>query len=116
MPRRPCCKHVSELPDVRYFKPRAIPLSVLREVTLEVGELEALRLAHLEGLYQEAGAERMRISRSSFARLLDSAHQKVATALVEGHALRIEGGHYHVGPPESCPRCSPGAPAPAPHR
>lgn len=105
MPRRPCCKQVSELPGVRYFKPRAIPLSDLQEVTLEVEELEALRLAHMEGLYQEGGAERMGISRSSFGRILESAHQKVTEALVDGCALRIEGGNYHIGPSDHCPRC-----------
>lgn len=105
MPRRPCCKRVSELPGVRYFKPQGIPLSELLEVTLEVHELEALRLVHAEGLYQQGGAERMGVSRASFGRILESAHQKVTEALVDGCALRIEGGDYHVGPGDRCPRC-----------
>ena len=57
MPRRPCCKHVEELPGVTYFKPRAVPLAVLEEVVLSVEELEALRLAHREGLYQQEAAD-----------------------------------------------------------
>ena len=105
MPRRLCCKQVSELPGVRYFKPRAIPMSELQEVTLDVDELEALRLAHMEGLYQQGAAERMGISRASFGRILASAHQKVTEALVDGCALRIDGGNYHIGPSEGCPRC-----------
>ena len=86
-----------------YFKPRAVPLSVLEEVILSVEELEALRLAHKEGLYQQAAAERMAVSRATFGRVLDAAHRKVTKALVEGCALRIEGGSFSMI--ERCERC-----------
>ncbi|WP_316412236.1 DUF134 domain-containing protein [Mesoterricola silvestris] len=98
MPRRPCCKRVEELPGARYFKPRGVPLMELEEVTLGFEELEALRLAHQEGLYQQAAAERMGVSRATFGRVLDAAHRKVTEALVGGLALRIEGGAYTVDP------------------
>ena len=65
-------------------------------------ELEALRLAHLESLYQEAAAREMGISRQTFGRLLDQAHGKVARALCEGLALRIEGGAFHHQPTGTC--------------
>jgi len=102
--RRPCCKHIEALPEVRYFKPRAVPLSELEEVILGMEELEALRLAHIEGLQQKAGAESMGVSRATFGRVLEAAHRKVAKALVDGCALRIEGGSYAVkgGGPEGC--------------
>jgi len=104
VPRRPCCKRVEEMPGVTYFKPRAVPLSVLEEVVLSVEELEALRLAHQEGLYQQAAAERMAVSRATFGRVLDAAHRKVTRALVEGCALRIEGGCFSMaGRCERCP-------------
>lgn len=105
MARPRCCKHVDELPDVVYFKPRGRPLSELQEIQLGVEELEALRLAHLEGLYQQEAAERMKVSRPTFGRLLDLAHRKVAEALVRGHALRIEGGSFHTDDTCGCPRC-----------
>lgn len=104
MARRPCCKRVEEMPGVNYFKPRAVPLSGLVEVTLSVEELEALRLAHKEGLYQQEAAERMRVSRATFGRVLDAAHRKVTKALVEGCALRIEGGAFCMIGPERCER------------
>lgn len=90
---------------MNYFKPRAVPLSVLEEITLSVEELEALRLAHMEGLYQQEAAERMAVSRATFGRVLDAAHRKVTTALVEGCALRIEGGSFRLIGPERCERC-----------
>lgn len=63
-----------------------------REIVLGLDEFEALRLADHQGLYQEAGALRMGISRQTFARILDEARHKLALVLVEGRALRIEGG------------------------
>jgi predicted DNA-binding protein (UPF0251 family) len=84
------------LPGVTYFKPRGIPLTGLEEVVVTVDEFEALRLADLEGLYQEKAAERMKVSRQTFGRIIESAHRKVAEAFVEGKALRIEGGRFEV--------------------
>jgi predicted DNA-binding protein (UPF0251 family) len=103
--RRPCCKRVEEMPGVNYFKPRAVPLATLEEVLLSVEELEALRLAHKEGLYQQEAAERMGVSRATFGRVLDAAHRKVTTALVDGCALRIEGGSFCMIGPDHCERC-----------
>ena len=54
--------------------------------------MEAIRLADLEGMYQEHAAENMGISRQTFGRIIESAHKKVAEALIKGKALRIEGG------------------------
>jgi len=84
-PRHVCCD-----PKARYFKPRGIPLSELAEETLGVDELEAVRLADLEGFYHEKAAKRMRVSRATFGRILENARKKIARVLVEGKALRIE--------------------------
>ncbi|MEW5910097.1 MAG: DUF134 domain-containing protein [Thermodesulfobacteriota bacterium] len=78
-------------PNVMYFKPRGVPLSMLEEVTLSMDELEALRLADYDQLYQEAAALKMKISRQTFGRIVESARKKVAEALTTGKALRIEG-------------------------
>lgn len=93
------------MPGVNYFKPRSVPLSALEEVILSVEELEALRLAHKESLYQQEAATRMGVSRATFGRVLDAAHRKVTKALVEGCALRIEGGSFCIEGPERCERC-----------
>ncbi len=55
-------------------------------------ELEALRLADVEGIYHEQAADQMGISRRAFGRIIESARRKVAQALIQGMALRIEGG------------------------
>jgi len=76
-------------PKAVYFKPRAIPLSMLDEVELSLDEIEALRLCDLEGLDQVEAAKRMKISQTTFWRVLNSAHKKVAEALIEGKAIKI---------------------------
>lgn len=86
------------MPGVTYFKPAGIPLRSLEEVRLSVEEAEALRLKELEGLQQEQGAEKMNISRQTFQRVLASARQKVADALLNGKAIRIEGGNFEISP------------------
>ena len=126
MARPKHCRRVGFLPDNKYFKPRGIPLSALEEVVLTVDECEAIRLADLEGLYQEQAAEKMAVSRQTFGRIIESAHKKVAEALVKGKALKIEGGEinmlemrkfrcsdcqhswelaYGTGGPANCPSC-----------
>jgi predicted DNA-binding protein (UPF0251 family) len=77
-------------PNALYFKPRGIPLIQLEEVGLSLDELEAIRLADYEGLYHEQAAEKMKISRPTFGRILGEARRKLAETLVEGKALRIE--------------------------
>ena len=96
MPRPRHCRRVGCLPQATYYKPRGIPLSILEQVTLTVDELEAIRLADLQGLYQEEAAENMKVSRQTFGRILESAHKKIADALVNAKALSIEGGSFKV--------------------
>ncbi|KKT22026.1 MAG: hypothetical protein UW08_C0020G0012 [Parcubacteria group bacterium GW2011_GWB1_43_8b] len=76
-------------PNAVYFKPRAIPLSMLEEVDLNIDELEALRLCDLKDLEQEEAAKKMKISQSTLQRILVSARKKVAEALTEGKAIKI---------------------------
>lgn len=99
MPRPRQCRRVARLPLATFYKPRGIPLGALQHVALMVDELEALRLADLEGLYQEEAARRMNVSRQTFGRILNSAHAKVADVLVNGKALSIEGGPVEVAAP-----------------
>ncbi len=90
---RPCrCRKIRCSPDTNYFKPRGIPLFNLEEVNLTLDELEAIRLADFEGLYQEDGAKKMNISRQTFGNIIISAHKKIADALLNAKALKIEGG------------------------
>ncbi|MBN2086846.1 DUF134 domain-containing protein [Candidatus Peregrinibacteria bacterium] len=83
-------RRIGFIPGVTYFKPRGIPLQSLEEVNLEHDELEAIRLKSVKGLDQKTCAKKMKISQSTFQRILISANQKIAEALVKGKAIRIE--------------------------
>lgn len=96
MPRPPKARWVEELPEVSLFKPAGVPMRQLEEVVLTIEEFEAIRLKDMEGLEQEDCAQRMQVSRPTFQRILVTAHQKIAEALVKGKAIRIEGGNYRL--------------------
>jgi len=98
VPRPFCPRKIGCWPEVTHFKPAGVPLSVLGEITLTLDELEALRLADLNGMYQEKAAQRMNISRPTFARIVEAARRKVADVLVHGKALRVEGGPVMPAP------------------
>ena len=102
MPRLFCCRRIAGRPVASVFKPLGVPLRELDEIVMTLDEFEAIRLADLGGLYQEQAAEQMGVSRATFSRIVDSAHGKVADALVHGKALRIEGGPVHMGAQRCC--------------
>ncbi|MGD8375099.1 MAG: DUF134 domain-containing protein [Acidobacteriota bacterium] len=79
----------------RVFKPRAIPMTRLQTISLELSELEAMRLCDREGLDQEAAGERMEVSRGTVQRLLKTGRAKVVEALVDGRALVVAEGAPH---------------------
>jgi uncharacterized protein len=89
MPRPKIRRLLSCRPSCFCFKPRGIPSRQLKEIILKHEELEALKLHEVDGLNQEESAQKMGISQPTFHRILASAYQKTATALVKGHLIRI---------------------------
>ena len=93
-PKRERC--IQYKPEITYFKPAGIPLRDLTEINLSFEELEAIRLKDKDGLEQKECARRMKISRPTFHRVINSARKKLAEALLCGKAIRIEGGNYQL--------------------
>jgi len=128
MGRQPLWRRVDFIPHITYFKPTGVPAAHLQEVRLSVEEAEAIRLKDLQGLEQEECAQKMNISRTTFARLLGSARERMADALLNGKAIKIEGGNFEMAlrrfrcdnghewdvpfevminsPPQFCPTCN----------
>jgi len=94
VPRPPICRRVEFKPEFTYFKPAGIPKHQLQELVLHVEEVEAIRLKDREGLEQADCAEKMQVSRPTFQRILMSARSKLAQAIIEGKAIKIEGGNF----------------------
>ncbi|HOJ04968.1 MAG TPA: DUF134 domain-containing protein [Bacteroidota bacterium] len=104
MPRPRIPRRILLPPRFLTFKPMGVPRRLLQRVTLSVDEFEAIRLADHERLDHLEAAARMGISRSTFSRLIDSAHGKVASCIIEGRELRIEGGEVDFE--QSLQRCA----------
>jgi len=87
-------RRVEFFPEATYFVPWGKPKCEIDEIVLNVEELEAMRLKDIHELNQEECAEKMQVSRQTFQNIIDSARKKVVSALIEGKAIRISGGHY----------------------
>jgi uncharacterized protein len=107
MPRPKCCRQIGEMPDKTCFRPEGGGAPSGGEVLLSLDEYEAIRLADLEGLYQEQAAARMNVSRQTFGRIITAAHGKLADVIVHGRSLRIQGGSVTVegAGAARCPHC-----------
>jgi len=86
-PKKP--RFIGFEPGVTYFKPRGIPLFQLQEVELGIDEVEAIRLKDVKDLDQIVCAKKMKISQSTFQRILDSSYKKIAQAIIYGQAIKI---------------------------
>ncbi len=87
---RPRCRYNVEFdPRIRKFQ----PASKAEPVKLNPEEAEALRLKDLENLCQTSAARKMKVSQSTFQRVLASAHRKVSRAVIEGRKIRITAPH-----------------------
>jgi len=96
-PRRE--RRIAFQPDVTYFKPAGIPMMHLKESTLSFDELEAIRLMDSEGLDQTPAAKKMKISQSTLSRLLREGRKKLADAIIQGNAIKIQGGNFKMAMP-----------------
>ncbi len=87
-------RKVEFIPNIQYFVPSDIDVDDLQENILRIEELEAIRLKDHEGLEQEDCADKMEVSRQTFQRILNTAREKIADSLINGKAIRIEGGNF----------------------
>lgn len=120
-------RRVAFNPAISYFKPRGIPMMKLEEVRLTVDEREAVRLSDLLGMSHEEAGQCMGVSRATFGRIIQNGRKTIADALINGKAINVEGGNYHIvdqtrifkcksckhtweeeqgtGRPRRCPKC-----------
>lgn len=72
------------------FKPCGIRSSSLETVLVYEDEMEAIRLADYESMYQQECADKLGVSRTTFSRLIESARAKIADALINQKAINIQ--------------------------
>lgn len=90
MPRPKLNRHVQCRAPYSLFKPNGVKGNTIPHILLAADELEALRLADMQGMTQLQAANEMGVSRQTLGNILVSARRKVASALVQGHALEME--------------------------
>lgn len=99
MGRRTRMRFVKNPPNNFYFIQRIDDPVYEASVVLTVAEYEAMRLKHYISLTQKDSADKMGVSQPTFSRILESAHQKVTQAFVEGKNVKIYGGNINFKKP-----------------
>jgi len=93
MARPPKKRYVKHRLSFKEFGPLDIEVNVYDDskvVSLTVDQLEAMRLADLEGMSHNDAADFMKVSRQTFGRIIEQARQIVTLALINGKVLKIE--------------------------
>lgn len=94
--RKASCKHIEKDFEEYFYKPQSIPMLDLKIVSLAKEEMEAMRLVDTLHLSQAEAAEKMNTSSSTLQRIIEKAREKMVSAIIEGNALKIEGGNYEI--------------------
>ncbi len=99
MPRPRKCRIVGFIPNNDCFYPH---VNNTEEVVLSIEEVEAIRLSDYMEMEQDSAAKSMDISRGTFQRMIHSARNKMADALIHGKRIKIEGGIYELSQGKMC--------------
>ena len=89
------CRKVCQMPRTKEFRPVSETLAKT-EVILTVDEYETIRLIDREGFSQEECGEYMQVARTTVQQIYTCARKKIATAIVDGLSIRIQGGNYQI--------------------
>ena len=95
MPRPRKCRRVCHFPDTLSFAPLE-PSDDRPVIVLTLDEYETIRLIDREGFSQEQCSEQMQVARTTVQAIYAEARKKLATAIVDGHELRISGGDFKL--------------------
>ncbi len=107
MPRPQKQRKVCLQPGYRGYRPIGVAMDNLPQVTLLIDEFESVRLLDFEHMNQLEASKVMGVSRPTLTRIYSRARKKLASALVQGHIIVIEGGNVSIDDKFIvCPRCS----------
>ena len=94
MPRHKRIRRIASPPRFKGFTPIGLPESK-QVMVLDYEEYEAIRLCDFDAYNHLEASRIMNVSRPTFARIYDSARQKVAYAFVQGLPIIFEGGKVY---------------------
>lgn len=90
------CRKVCCLPMSNSFSPSDTNYSESSTVFMTVDEYETIRLIDYRGFSQEECARQMNVARTTAQSIYLEARKKLSDCLVNGKALKIEGGSYKL--------------------
>lgn len=100
------CRAIAQDPEHREFGPFCAGKRDAEPLVMSFDEFEAIRLADVEGLYQEEAARQVQVSRQTFGNILASARRKLGEMLVLGRMLNVKGGNIMVSQEERAFGCA----------
>lgn len=104
MPRPPKPRTVCHIPEHLVYGPKGTKANSLDRLNLMLDELETLRLIDYLGYTQEEAADQMKVARTTVQRIYNDARKKIATSLIEGKIIVIEGGEVSLCE-DDCEKC-----------
>ena len=96
MPRPRISRRIFFKPRIDFFKPAGVLVKELEQSILSREELEVIRLIEFESMEQAEVAKKMKVSQPTLSRLLKDARKKIADALVNAKAIKIQGGNFEM--------------------
>lgn len=88
---RPCNRRrIRGRPHSNLFKPVGVRLRDISESVITLAEFEAIRLVDYNQMSQIKAAEEMHISQPTLSRILLTGRNKIADAIINGKAIRID--------------------------
>ena len=96
MTRPKLIKKVCCLPKNQTFGPIDSEMQSSDFIVLSIEEYETIRLMDYEQLTQQECAQYMNVARGTVQKLYADARFKLSVCIVDGKALRIQGGHYEL--------------------
>jgi uncharacterized protein len=107
MPRRRKPRKVVAPPGFKGYRPYGVQHNNHEGVTLLYEEYEAIKLADYDQMNHLQASKLMGVSRPTFARIYESARQKIAKALAESRAIITSYGNAVMDESWSiCYRCN----------
>jgi predicted DNA-binding protein (UPF0251 family) len=101
---RPRVKRIIEgQGESRCYEPCCCPGEERDGILLDPEEIELIRLIDLEGLEQEAAAEKLGVSRKTVWRDIHETRRKITDALVNGKGIKMAG--CTKAAEGRCPKC-----------
>lgn len=96
MPRPQKHRRICAIPQTQCFGPLTRPATNALSIVLTYDEYETIRLIDFLGLTQLDCARQMQVARTTVQSIYDGARKKLASALVEGRQVILQGGNYKL--------------------